>query len=194
MAITATYRYIRPGTGIDGNTITGVESFPRWACGTFTVGMGSSGTARFVYFTPSVNVTVSTIVTASGGTAAAATPTLCRVGLYTVASNGDLTLVARSANDTAMYAATQTEYAKALDTTGGYPSSYTLVAGQRYAGGVLVVSGTTLPTMTGTSGLTSLLTRAPRIASAKTGETDLAASYTTGSLTTSGSLFYFGMV
>lgn len=185
---------IAPGQGIDGNAIAGVESFPRWACGTFTVGLGSSGTVRFVYWTQAVNRTISNLVTASGGTAAAATPTLCRMGLYTVAANGVLTLVARSASDTGMYASTQQEYPKALDTAGGYPASYTLVAGQRYAGAVLVVSGATMPTLTGCAGLTAILSRTPKIAAAKTGETDLAASYTDASLVSSGSLFYMAGV
>lgn len=185
---------IAPGAGIDGNAISGVESFPRWACGTFTVGLGASGTARFVYWTQAMTRTISTLVTASGGTAAAATPTLCRIGLYAVAPNGDLTLVARCASDTAMYAGTQTEYARALATAGGYPASYTLLAGQRYAGAVLVTSGTTMPTLTGTAGLTALISRAPKIAAAKTGETDLAASYTDASLVSSGSLFYMAGV
>lgn len=194
MAITATYRYIRPGTGIDGNTITGVENFPRYN-GPALTHATTSGAVRLVYFTPGQNTTVSTILTYSGSTAAGATPSLVRVGLYTVASNGDLTLVARSASDTAMYAGTQTEYPKALDTTGGYPASYTLVPGTRYAGAVIVVTGATAPTLTGATGIPAAgLARAPRLTAAFTGQTDLPTSIATGSLSSSGSLFYFGMV
>ena len=70
-----------------------------------------------------------------------------QMGLYEVteldnASQG--TLVARTADDpTGATAGTYTSVTRALSTTGGYPSSYTLKAGKWYGAGWIVVATTT---------------------------------------------------
>jgi hypothetical protein len=79
----------------------------------------------------------------SGATAAAATPTLCRVGLYTVDVNSDLALVASTVNDTTLFAATNTPY------TRSFSASYQMVVGQRYAVAVLVVTAVATPSFVG---------------------------------------------
>src|SRR5258706_9878896 len=49
------------------------------------------------------------------GTAAAATPTICRMGIYSRSvATGDITLLASHANDTTLFAATNTVYTKTL--------------------------------------------------------------------------------
>jgi len=54
----------------------------------------------------------------TSGTAAAATPTICRMGIYLrSATTGDCTLVASHANDTTLFAATNTVYTKTLTST-----------------------------------------------------------------------------
>ena len=76
----------------------------------------------------------------TGNTAAGATPTTIEWGLFTVDSSGDLTQVAVTPNNTALFNAT---YAKQSES---FSSSYTMVPGQRYALGLLVVSSQAMPT------------------------------------------------
>jgi hypothetical protein len=146
----------------------------------------ASGRANFVGFTPAAGATVSTLSVAVRGTAAA-TITLARLGLFTVAADGALTLVARTAASTTLGNGTFTLASAALDTTGGYPASYTVAAGQRYAFGCLWVA-TTAPTLYGSTSLPSICAWLPWAAMFITGQTDLAASYTFASLSASGDL------
>jgi len=135
----------------------------------------ATGIANYTFFTPSETVTVSAITMASGGTAAAGV-TLARMGLYTFDEGTTaLTLVARTASDTTLFTTSGTAYTRSFDTTGGYPASYTLLAGTRY-GVAVFVAGTTLPQIAGKTinlGVTNLV---PRTAGATASATDLAAS------------------
>lgn len=145
---------------------------------------GASGTDQLMltYFTAARTETIGTLTVVTGTTAAGATPTLCRMGIYSVAANGDLTLVASTANDTALFAATSTSYAKALSASVG------LTAGDRYAVGVLVVSAAAIPTFVGHLGatasaataLTSLVT--PRRLGRVLSQTSLPSSVSAGSV------------
>lgn len=121
---------------------TGEGCFPRDKVVANTVPTGNQS-LRLSYFTARKSETITQVRILSGGTAAGATPTLVRVGLYTVAANGDITLVASTANDTTLLASGSTSYTKALQ------ASYAKVAGQRYAVGILVVTGATAPTVCG---------------------------------------------
>lgn len=94
-----------------------------------------SGRVSFSFFTADKSFTASKVRARSRGTAAASV-TLIRFGLYSVAADGAGTLVASTANDTALFAATFTEYTKNLSAT------YDVVQGQRYAAGWLVVATT----------------------------------------------------
>lgn len=96
------------------------------------------------YFTARRTEAIASLGAVTGNTAAGATPTLCRMGLYSVAGNGDLTLVASCANDTALFAGTNTRYVRAVTQVG-----VTKTAGQRYAFAALVVSGATMPNLYG---------------------------------------------
>ena len=90
-----------------------------------------TGQVHHTKLIPHKNFTVSNIaffcVTAS-------TPsplTLGRFGIYT-RSGTTFTLVARTASDTTIFNAGNTKFTRALDTTGGYPATYDLIAGQEY--------------------------------------------------------------
>lgn len=149
----------------------------------------STQTLRLTLFTANRDETVSNVTTYSTTTPAGATPTLIRKVLYKVEDNGDLTLVASTANDTSLYSVGNTEYVKALT------SPYTYAAGQRYAGGVLVVTAGTAPTILGSGSSTrpnqALLGRSgTRKTGARTGQTDLPASITTGVLANTTSAIY----
>lgn len=92
----------------------------------------STGAARYTYFTARKTESISQIRMISGGTASTGA-TLIRVGIYTVDYSGALTLIASTPNDTALLAATNTAYTKALSV------AFTKTAGVLYAVGVLCV-------------------------------------------------------
>ena len=128
---------------------------------------GSTGMTRLTLFTPTRTLTVSQITTGTTSTAGvftSATGLNARMGLYTVAANGDLTLVAQTASDSTLWIAANTAYTRSFSTTGGYPATYTLVAGTRYAAGFnLYASGGTIttPTIAGANGLASVVSQTP---------------------------------
>lgn len=144
---------------------------------------------RFAYFTAVRSATISQIAATTGGTAAGATPTLVKYAVFSVAANGDLTRVGVTASDTTMLAVASTTYAKALT------SSFDTVAGQRYAAGILVVTGATAPTLLGHTALTApLAVRAPRLAGFVAAQADIAASYTAAQITDSGNIPYLELL
>lgn len=182
---------LAPGEDASGNGLSGVETLNRANCGINNVPTMTSGVLRLAYFASPVSVTVSKCVTSTGGTGAGATPTLCRVGLYSVASNGNLTLVASIDNDTTMWASSNTEYEKALS------ASYTIVGGQRYAAAALVVTGTTPPNLFGivpAHGSSAVLARNPRLSGFVNSQTDLPATVANGSITNSTTSLWVGFV
>lgn len=190
MGITIIDRPLYPGQDYYGNGLTGVETMPR-SDASNTAQATSSGVVRLTYFTPQVTYTATNALTYVGATAAGATPTLCKVGFYTVASNGDLTLVASTANTTSLWSGSvTTEYSTALS------ASYTFIAGQRYAAAALVVTGAAAPTLMGGSGSASsaLNARAPRISASLSAQTDLPASISSGSLTVNAVRHYVAAV
>jgi hypothetical protein len=148
----------------------------------------STGTLRLTHFTGRKTETSTQVRVATGGTAAAATPTLCRIGLYTVATDGAITLVASIANDTTLFAAASTPYVRS------WSSSYGMLFGQRYALGVLVVSGAATPTFIGqTVGSATECLVAPALSAQVTGQSDLPSSVATGSVVGSGTRI-FGVI
>jgi hypothetical protein len=147
-----------------------VETFPRQVA-SGTIALGSS-VAKLTLFTPGEGLNVSQIQTAclTGGTDTLGTTTR-RMGLFTV-SGSTYTLVARTASDSTLFTSSSTIYTRSLDTTGGYPANYTLVAGTTYAVGLVAYNtGGTFgaPTMIGCgvntilAGLTPVISVAPTI-------------------------------
>lgn len=133
----------------------------------------SSGSAVFTYLTPVKDLTI-TKISMVASAAASSGLTLARFGLWTAAANDDLTLVARSANDTTIFGVVNTVYERSLDTAGGFPASYTLLRGVRYAAGCLTV-GTTAGSVRGaTAGTAALAALPPRSSGSRTGQADLA--------------------
>jgi hypothetical protein len=144
---------------------------------------------RLAYFTAKKSETITQVKLATSSTAAAATPTLIRVGIYTVAANGDLTLVASTPSDTTLLAAASTAYAKALS------AALAKVDGQRYAVGVLVVTGAAAPTIQGASGgdayaQSGSLGNGQRISGLVAGQADLPSTITAATVTNSASTPY----
>jgi hypothetical protein len=141
--------------------------------------VGVAGTIYFSFFTPTVNMTISQISMASANIAQAGS-TLTRFGLYTF-DETTATLVARTASDTTIFNSVSTVYTRSFNTTGGYPATYDLVAGTRYAFAYIIVGATTMPQVTGmvTSSPISALT--PRVAGTRQTQTDLTSGTIAGS-------------
>lgn len=170
-----------------GNQLTvGEETIPREIFTSAAASSPASGQLRFTYFTARKTEVTTQVRLYTGSTAAAATPTLCRIGLWEVAANGDLTLVASTANDTTLFAAALTAY------TRSWQSSYGKVAGRRYAISPLVVSAAAMPTF---GGLAIAYTaeaqgQAPPLAGILAGQTDLPSPISAGSVAASGMRVY----
>jgi hypothetical protein len=164
----------------------GQETMPRWAATQMATLTMPSGAVRIAYFIASRNETVANLSMSTGNTAAAATPTLVRFGLYSVAANGDLTQIAATVSDATIFATTLTRYARALS------APVTLVEGQQYAVAALVVTAAAAPSVTGVLCATpvdnGLMT--PRLCHVVTGQADLAATYAQASLAQSQSFVY----
>lgn len=150
-----------------------VETFPRWAVGTY--GQPTLGAASFCYLTPPYGLTISKIGILVSSTAPSG-QTLSRLGLYTVDGSGNLTLVARTANLSATITAAFTRYTPALDTTGGYPASYALARGARYAIGYIQVGGTAASIRGLNATDSATLAVSPFLCGNVTGQTDLPTS------------------
>lgn len=167
---------VNGGNGAD--SAGGIETLPRWGLSGFA---GVSGQLWLCYVTAARPVTLTKLMVASGDTAAA-TATLGRMGLFTAAADGAVTLVARTASDTTIGASTYSPYERALATAGGYPASYRLAAGKRYALGWLQLAAT--PMAVQGAYLLDPDT-APIMCRVVTGQTDILASYAAGSLASS---------
>lgn len=173
--------------GLDLPSAGGEETFSRInATQTATL---TSQTLRVVYFRARRSETIGKLLFTSAGTAAAATPTLVRGGVYSVGADWSLTaLLASTANDTAIYATTSTEYLRDLTTT------FDKVQGSWYAVGFLVVTAVAAPTCAtfsvGTSVSSAGTNGRPRLGTAITGNADLPASVAVGSLVNTTSIPY----
>ena len=108
-----------------------------------------------------------------------------RKGIYTVADNGNLTLVARTALQTSgVYTAINTEYLAPLNTTGGFPATYRLESGRQYAFGHFITWTTSGPALKsyGSNSPAATLARAPRVAGGMAAQADLPTSIAAGSV------------
>lgn len=165
---------------------SGEETMSRDICASNAVASATQS-LRLTYFTSRRSQTTTQVRVCTGSTAAAATPTLCRIGLYSIDTAGAGTLVASVATDTTLFAAASTAY------TRSWSSSYTSVVGQRYALGLLVVTSVAAPTFAGAVIAGGLITETgidPRTTASLGSQTDLPSSFTNASLTTSLNRYY----
>jgi len=165
-----------------------IATTPRWLLTTSSASF-ASGTIYWSLLAPHKNFTVTNIAF-QGSSNAFSALTLCRFGIYT-RSGSTFTLVARTASDTSIFSTANTKYTRALDTTGGYPATYTLTAGSEYFIAVIAV-GTNMGTVL------SSAARAATAAVNATGypyyvvltQSDLTASVDRGALNSTISAFY----
>lgn len=170
-----------------------IETAPRAFEGSYTAVSGRINLSyRIAYRTQ----TITQLGTCTRNSAVAGL-TAARWGLYTVAGNGDLTLVARTGqNTTTAYTATFTEYTAPLDPAGGFPASYTMVRGQQYVLAQIVTFTTTAPVLRGYAGNApaATLARAPRVSGLVGAQTDLLPSIPAGTVVADGNAVYlFGL-
>lgn len=150
------------------------------------------GTVSWTFFSSPYSFTASQISYACG--TAATGITLVRFGLYTVDSAGAVTLVARTASDTTIFATLNTLYTRSFATAGGYPSTYAITAGARYAI-ALIVTGSTGGLVTGmTVGNNQALALSPRLTANLTGQTDLPTSVASNGYSAQGTVAFWGRV
>lgn len=141
---------------------------------------------RLTFFTAKKTEVINTIRYTIGGTAAGATPTLCRIGLYLENPDLSLTLVASTPNDTALFSGSPaTAFTKALS------AAYTKIRGQRYAIGLLVVTAAATPTFYGSGSLLGAIASAePKLSAVVSSQADLPGAIAAGSLAISGQTYY----
>lgn len=171
--------------------ITGEEVFPRILVRDNSLA-AVSGQIRLSHFTARKTESITQLSVATGSTAAGATPTLIRMGVYSVAGTdgqGDLTLVASTPNDTTLLAAQNTLYTKGLS------ASWSKVAGQRYAIGIIVVTAATAPTFVTMQqqAQADCFTSAPRLNSARNSQADLVTPIVAANLVQVNGMIYFSM-
>jgi hypothetical protein len=151
---------------------TAQPNLPRYSAFSLT-GTMTDKLLRWGCFTAVRTATYSTVSVQTGATAAGATPTLVRIGVWTADTSGALlSLVGSTPNTTTMLAATSTIYTTALS------ASVTLTQGSRYALGLLVVTAATAPAMVGhNAGAGSLpYTSVPVLGGSLSAQTDLPSS------------------
>lgn len=175
-----------PFSGFEASLLdSGEETLPRNYLNGGGFAFGTSGDMRFAYITARRTEDI-TQFTIGSGTAAGATPTVVRFGVYSEAVNGDLALLAAIANDTSIFSAANTGYTRTLT------SIFHKVKGTRYALGLLIVSAASMPNINGTSnsfaGVDEILS--PRLTARITGQADLPANVAAGTLTASGTCPY----
>jgi hypothetical protein len=167
----------------------GDETYSREIVGNGGAMAPTSGQMRFAYFTARKTEVSTQVRLYSGGTAAGATPTLCRIGIYTVNPDGSLTLIAATANDTTLFATANTAYTRSWQTP------FNKVAGQRYAVSPLVVTAATMPTFFGEAlgalgQMTAEANFDPKLGSTAGSLSDLPASLSAGVLSANAQRLY----
>jgi hypothetical protein len=126
--------------------LSGVDVIPRRDNNSLAITAGT-GFIRYSMFRPDRTFTTTQVRNRTGSTAAAATPTLCKMGLWRLRAEGagvySATLIAQTANDTTLWANINTAY------TRSWVASAELAMGRLYAFSTLCVSGAATPSFVG---------------------------------------------
>jgi hypothetical protein len=169
------------GNGAAG--VGGVETLPRFGLTSIT---GVSGQLWIAYVTAAASGPIGRLMVATGDTAGASI-TLARAALFTTAADGSITKVAQTASDATVGAGQFTPYERAFATAGGFPATYPIARGRRYALGFLMVAGTPA-NLQGAFVLDAATAPVPtRIIG---GQADIAASYAVGALSAHFTMLY----
>ena len=109
----------------------------------------ATGVMLLAFGYATVTETIDHISVATGGTSATSA-TYCAYGLFTVDASYNLTLVAHTASNTSLWTTNFQSY-NGINVTQALSASYTKIAGQLYAVGMLYVGTGTAPTVVGAS-------------------------------------------
>lgn len=162
---------------------SGESTIPRRLVNINSAASGN-GNLRLTYFTAIKTETI-TEIRMHTGSSAAVSPTLCRVGIYSIDGSGNLTLIASIANDTTLWIASSTTYTRSLS------ASFSKVRGTRYAVGTLVTGTTTAPNFAGQAWLNASESFvSPPLSAFVSGQTDLPATINYASLAASAHQHY----
>jgi hypothetical protein len=168
----------------------------------------STGNLDLAYGSSQISKLVNTFrvtVGSTGYTAGTGGPPTCRLGLYSIAPNGDATLLAQSAAIAAASFAANTDVTAAFDTTGGYPATVDLTYGMRIACSILWLdngaTGHVIPQFhryesTGPNSTRrgAIFGRAPRMTGRLTGQTANPATIATGSVTDCSTMWSISLI
>jgi hypothetical protein len=171
-------------TGLSNALTSGEATLQRGETTTTALTM-ASGLMRLGFFTATKTQTIKHLRVNCVG-AAGATPSVIELAAYAVAAGGELTLISKTANNTALLKTAGEAYEQELET------SWAKVAGERYALGLIVVTSQTAPTIGGNSSSlnSSELGLAPRMCAAQSGLTEPPTSIAVASLTNSSAIPY----
>lgn len=120
------------------STVGGIETLSRF--GLLEI-PGVAGQLWINYTTALTSGPIGRLMMAASGTAATGV-TLARMSVFEVDADDSVTLVARTANDTSIGTSQYATYDRPLATAGGYPATYNIIRGRRYAFGFLLVGDT----------------------------------------------------
>jgi hypothetical protein len=169
-----------------GQSSSALDILPRWMItGSSTI---VNGNVYLYYFTPLFNFTATNISMSSANTASVGA-TFARMGVYSVnPSTQALSLIARTANDTTIFQSANTVYTKSFNTAGGYPSTYSFIAGTRYAASLIMTGQSVNATLAsaGSSGYSQISNLSPKMVASVSGESDLAATIANSNAIASG--------
>jgi hypothetical protein len=190
----STMAEIRNRLGIDNEqrVVENGESAQDRSQVTSGIAQASQG-LTFSGFTARVTQNISQIRVVTTGTAAAATPTLCRLGVYQrdTPTVGTYTLVASTVNDTTLFAAANTTY------TRSFSAPFLKLAGVDYLVAYLIVTGVAMPsfcaptaTNAPTAYLTDVMLVQPFASGRIAGQADLPASFLASSVIVSAGVFH----
>ena len=134
---------------------------------------------RLNYWTAYKSQTLTEVSTCAATAASGGTPSLCRLGLYSVdPSTGDCTLIGSTANDATLWNGTTVAAG-----TRSLQAATAVTAGSRYAWGLLCVTSFTGPGMAGAqAGGGSLWTWGDRINGNVASQSDLPSTISAGSI------------
>jgi hypothetical protein len=142
--------------------------------GTLASFSNTSGVLWLTAFTAVSSFSATQITLGTG--AASSGLTTARMGLYSVNASNVATLVAETANDTTLFTSAGAIYTRSFSTARGLPASYSIVAGQRYAFGLIII-GTTMGSFWGgfsnSTAVTTFRGMSPAVSHGVSGQTDL---------------------
>lgn len=155
---------------------SGQEAYPRDLLTSASVlsGAGATCAIRLTFFTARKSFTSTAVLMFCGSTPAGATPSLVRIGVWSIEGT-TCTLRGSTANDTTLFSVGSATYQR------DWQTPFTFEEGRRYVGGACVITAATAPTLGGVATLYSVAQSADaQVAGILSNQSDLPASFALG--------------